>query len=300
MRAVIEKEVLQESFSGNLSDIFVAASSSVLGVTPAIIREYQTISDKAGMFQIWFDKVFSTQNNYCLVTPESLSKYQLSSECIYSNYIGAAFHQSGPIIVRSEAPFSKLSPTAWGVTIVGASDYKHLAANNQAGSKVAEIISLVPTGRHKPSSLKNYFLKENRILIYDKSINLSGADFICEITKFCAQKCKIVVMSNFHRSVSRGLMDRQELQSYLNDGKLNGTIEVLQADRATIDKYHDRFIFLGDRFQITFSSGLDCFGRSPDWRNSDGDVTVHCVHNSNNIMELSAGTQKNYRLKSKG
>ena len=205
-----------------------------------------------------------------------------------------------PIIVRSGAPFSKFTPAAWGVSIVDASSYKHIAAHNQAGSKVAEIISLVPGGNLKPESLEKYLLKENKILIYDKSINLSGADFICEITRFCASNCKVVVMSNFHKSISRGLLDRQELQRYLNNGKFNGTVEVLQADRATIDKFHDRFIFLGNRFQITFSSGIDCFGRVPEWKNSDGDVTVHCVHNSNKFMELSAGAQKNFKLKSKG
>lgn len=300
MRAVIEKEVLQESFSGALSDIFIAAHSSVLGVTPAIIQEYQSISDGAGMFQIWFDKVFSTQNNYCLVMPDSLAKYHLNADCIHSNYIGAAFHQSGPIIVKSDAPFIKLTPASWGVPIVSVDNYKHFPAGNQAGAKVAEIISLVPAGNQKPVVLEKYLLKENKIFIYDKSINLSGADFICEVTRFCAPKCKIVVMSNFHNSAKRGLLDRQELQRFLNNGKLNGTIEVLQADRLTIDKFHDRFMFLGDRFQISFSSGVDCFGRTPHWINSDGDITVHCIHNSNKVMEFSASAQKSYRLKSKG
>lgn len=300
MRAVIEKEVLQESFSGALSEIFVAANSAVLGVTPAILKEYMSISDGAGMFQVWFDKVFSTQNNYCLISPESLKKYQLDSECIHSNYIGAAFHHSGPIITKSEAPFVKFSPVSWGVSIIDMKQYRHLPASNQAGSKVAEIVSLVPGGTVNPSVLKNYILKENKIFIYDKSINMSGADFICEITKYCSAKCKIVVMSNFVNSAKRGLLDKQALQGYLNGNKTNGTIEVLQADRETTANYHDRFVFLGDRFQLSFSSGVDCFGRAPGWLNSDGDVTVHCVHNSNKFMQFSASAQKRYKLKSKG
>ncbi|MEB2517384.1 hypothetical protein SOP85_18335 [Pseudomonas sp. YuFO20] len=300
MRAVIEKKVLQDSFSGALSDIFITAHSAVLGVTPAIIQEYLSISDGAGMFKEWFDKTFSTQNNYYFIAPESLSKYHLNVACIHSNYIGAAFHNSGPIIADSATPFNVLSPSSWGVSIVDAKSYKHSTVANQAGSKVAEIISLVPAGNVEPAILKKYLLKENKILIFDKSINLSGADFICEITKFVAPKCKIIVMSNFSGSVNRGLLSRQDLEVYLNKGKVNGTIEVLQADKATIGKFHDRFMFLGDRFQLTFSSGVDCFGRTPTWVNSDADITVHCVHNSGAYMEFGAGVRKNFKLKSKG
>ncbi|MDR7107309.1 hypothetical protein [Pseudomonas frederiksbergensis] len=300
MRAVIEKEVLQESFSGALSDIFIAAHSAVLGVTPAIIQEYLTISDGAGMFQVWFDKVFSTQNNYYLIAPESLTKYQLDSTCIHSNYIGAAFHHSGPILAKSEVSFSKFTPASWGVSIIDAKNYKHVPANNQAGAKIAEIVSLVPGGNKNPSVLQKYILKENKIFIFDKSINLGGADFICEITKYCSPKCKIIVMSNFSNNSKRGLLSQKELEKHLNAGKFNGTIEVLQADRSTTDKFHDRFLFLGDRFQLSFSSGIDCFGRAPKWTNSDGDITVHCVHNSKDFMEFKAGAQKYFKLKSKG
>ncbi|WP_157384304.1 hypothetical protein [Pseudomonas helleri] len=300
MRAVIEKEVLEESFSGLLPEVFIAAHSSVLGVTPAIIQEYQSISDDVGMLQVWFDKVFSTQSNYCLVSPVSLAKYQLSVDCIYSNYIGAAYHQSGPVIVKSDAPFNKLTPASWGVSLVNFKEYKNLSGNNHAGAKVAEIISLVPAESKSPVVLAKYIFRENKIFIFDKSINLSGADFICELTKFCSEKCKIIVMSNFHANAKRGLLDRAELQKYLNKGKFNGTVEVLQADRSTLDNYHDRFMFLGDRFHMSFSSGLDCFGRSPSWKNSDGDVTVHCVHNSNKFMKFSAGPHKCYEFKSKG
>lgn len=300
MRAVIEKEVLQESFSGSLSDVFIAAHSAVLGVTPAIIQEYMSISDGAGMFQVWFDKVFSTQNNYFLVSPESLAKYKFSSGCIYSNYIGAAFYNSGPIIAKSGVAFQKFSPSSWGVSIVDGNNYKLVPASNQAGGKVAEIISLVPGGTVNPSILEKYLLKENKILIYDKSINLRGADFICEITRYCVPECKLVVMSNFSGSRNRGLLSQHDLEKHLNAGKFNGTVEVLQADQLTVKKYHDRFMFLGDRFQVTFSSGVDCFGRASSWENQDGDVTVYCVHNSKAFMEFKAGARKNFKLKSKG
>lgn len=300
MRAVIEKEVLQEVFSGAFSEIFITAHSAVLGVTPAIISEYLNISDGAGMFKEWFDKTFSTQNNYFLVSPDSLSKYQLDVKCLQSNYVGAAYHNSGPIIAESANTFNRLAPCSWGVPIVSAKDYKFQVGANQAGAKVAEIISLNPKSAKSPEILKKYLLKENRIFIFDKSINFSGADFICEITKYCAPECKIVVMSNFNGSADRGLMPLLDLQKYINNRKVNGTVEVLQASRETVGRYHDRFMFLGDRFQISFSSGVDCFGRPPSWVNSDGDITIHCVHNSSTFMEFDAGARKNYRLKAKG
>lgn len=300
MRAVIEKEVLQEVFSGAFSEIFITAHSAVLGVTPAIISEYLNISDGAGMFKEWFDKKFSTQNNYFLVSPDSLSKYQFDATCLQSNYVGAAYHNSGPIIAESASSFNKLSPCSWGVPIISAKDYKFKVCANQAGAKVAEIISLKPKGTQNPEVLKNYLLKENRIFIFDKSINFSGADFICEITKYCAPKCKIVVMSNFNGCTGRGLMSLLDLQKYINQRKINGTVEVLQASKETVGRYHDRFMFLGDRFQISFSSGIDCFGRPPAWINTDGDVTIHCVHNSTTLMEFDAGARKSFKLKAKG
>lgn len=300
MRAVIEKEVLQEVFSGAFSDIFITAHSAVLGVTPAIISEYLNISDGAGMFKEWFDKTFSTQNNYFFVSPDSLSKYQLDIACLQSNYIGAAYHNSGPVIAESSSTFTKLSPCTWGVPIISAKDYKFNLLDNQAGAKVAEIISLTPNSTESPERLKNYLLRENRIFIFDKSINLSGADFVCEITKYCAPKCKIVVMSNFNGCVGRGLMSQLELQKYINQRKVNGSVEVLQADKETVGRYHDRFMFLGDRFHLSFSSGIDCFGRPPHWKNTDGDVTIHCVHNSSTIMEFVGGPRKSFKLKSKG
>jgi hypothetical protein len=299
MRAVIDKEALQECFSGATSDIFIAACSSVLGVTPAILNEYLSIADRTGIFKLWFDKTFSVQANHCLVLPASLVNYGLNIGCIDSNYIGAAYHSSAPIIAKTTARFNNLAPAAWGVSILDASKYVHLPGANQAGAKVAEIISLVPGGNVAPSILKKYFLKEKKIFVFDKSINLSGADLICELTRFCDPNCKIFVMSNFNNSQGRGLLDKDSLQKLLNKNKHNGTIEVGQADRETISNFHDRFIFLGDRFQISLSSGLDCFGRNGSWNNSDGDITVHCTYNSAVYSEFKSG-RKIFRLKSKG
>lgn len=299
MRAVIEKDALQESFSGAMSDIFIAAHSAVLGVTPAIIKEYLSVTDGVGMYKEWFDKTFTNKSNYSLVVPESLVKYKLDPACMASNYLGAAFHNSGPLIAKSSVPYISLTPVSWGVSVIDAHAYTLSPAANVAGSRVAEIISLVPAGNKKPELLKRFLLKENKIFIFDKTINLAGADFICELTRFCDSKCKIVVMSNFHNALKRGLLTRVELEKHLNAGKRNGTIEVLQADRITIDNYHDRFIFLGDRFQLTFSSGMDCFGRSPAWVNSDGDVTVHCVYSSDLKASFKSGS-KIYVFKSKG
>lgn len=300
MRAVIEKDVLQDGFSGLLPDIFVAAYSSILGVTPAIVEQYLSINDGAGMSRIWFDKVFSTESNYCLVSPESIAKYNLQKDCLLSNYIGAAFHNSGAMIVKSAPNFNTINPTKWGVTMIEATSFKLAPGDSSGNGKIAEIISLIPGGHTSPSVIEKYFRQENRIFIFDKSINSAGRDLIIEITKFCTNNCKIIVMSNFNNHTSRGLLDRQELQKDLNKNKFNGTIQCLQADRKTLDRYHDRFIFLGDRFQLLFTSGLDSFGRSPLWCNSDGEIIIHCVHSSKAISKFSSTTGNLFELRSKG
>ncbi|UQY35513.1 hypothetical protein K8U54_03185 [Pseudomonas fulva] len=300
MRSVIEKDVLEACFSGLYPDIFIAAHSSVIGVTPAIVEQYLNITDGVGGYKVWFDRVFSTGSNYCLVSPESLSGYKLNTNCVHSNYLGAAYHSSGAMIVSSLNQFQKLDPSSWGVDIVEANSYSVVPGESPGGAKIAEIISLKTGGKLKPVVISKYFKRENRIFIFDKTINAAGADFIIELTKYCDKKCKIVVMSNFLNNVRRGLLDQQELQAFLNKNKVNGTVECLQASDETIKNYHDRFVFLGNRFQMVFSSGLDCFGRGGVWTNSDGDVTVHCVYASDVVSDFRSSTNKIFRLKSKG
>lgn len=299
MRAVIEKDVLEECFNGSSSDVLIAAHALILGVTEAIINEYMDITDSSGMYKEWFDKKFSVSANHFFIKNEVLTKYGLNKSCINSNYIGAAYHSTSTMIAKSEARFAALSPNDWGISIEESASYRYMPSNNSWGAKVAEIISLKPGGRITPAVLSSYFLKEKRLFIFDKSINARGADFICEITRYCLPDCKVVVMSNFHNNVARSVMGRLELEKYLNANKYNGTISVKQADKSVTTYYHDRFIFLGERLQMTFSSGLDCFGLKGDWANSDGDITVHCIHNSNAFMEFSSGKDR-YRLKSKG
>lgn len=300
MRAVIEKNALQNSFAGTYPDVFIVAHSALLGVTAEIINEYINITDKAGLFKLWFDRTFSSRRNYFLVSPEMFQQYKLSPKCIDSNYLIAAYFNSGPLIASSTANFSHISPATWGVSVIEANNYTYNAGSNQSSAKIAEIITLTKGGKISPIVLSNYFMRENKIFIFDKSINSSGADFICEMTRYCDSACKIIVMSNFHKNIQRSLMDRNELEKYLNKNKLGGTIQVLQADRSTIDSYHDRFIYLGSRYQLSFTSGLDCFGRTPNWINSDGDVTIHCVHNSDIFSEFRSESGGYFRLKSKG
>ena len=45
MRAVIEKDVLEDCFNGASSEVLIAAHASVLGVTEAIVEEYMNITD---------------------------------------------------------------------------------------------------------------------------------------------------------------------------------------------------------------------------------------------------------------
>lgn len=300
MRAVIEKDALAEGFAGNLSEVFVLSQSAVLGVTPEIIKQYMEVGDGVGMFKEWFSRVFLTETKYFLVSPRALQNYKLSKDCLLSNYLGAAFHHSGPLITSPGLDFTPLKPDLWGVDVIEAGNYKHDPLSNHAGVKVAAIISLAPTGCQSPQLLAKYFARENKVFIFDKNINLAGADLICEFTKYADAACKFVVVSNFKGAGQRGLLDRVQLEKYLNSNKHGGTVEVLQADAKTLRSYHDRFVFLGDRFQLSFSSGLDCFGRPPSWNNSDGDVVVHCVHNSTSTMEFDAGARKSYRFKSKG
>ena len=299
MRAVIEREALEECFNGSPSGVLIAAHSSVLGVTKAIAEEYMSISDSAGMYKEWFDKNFSVSANHYIVSDKSLEGYGLDKTCLSSNYLGAAYHGASVIIANSQARFTALNPSGWGVPILEANSYKHSPSSHPWGMKIAEIISLKPGGKVNPSVLSKYFLKERRVFIFDKNINKRGADFICEITRYCEPNCRVVVMSNFNGSLARNVMDRKELECYLNAHKYQGTISVKQADKAVLDAYHDRFIFLGDRMQMTFSSGLDCFGLRGDWTNSDGDIAVHFVYESKSFMEFRSGADT-YRLKSKG
>ena len=299
MRAVIEKDVLEDCFNGASSEVLIAAHASVLGVTEAIVEEYMNITDPSGMYKEWFDKKFSVSANHYLVRNEILAKYGLNKSCINSNYVGAAYHSASTMIAKSKTRFAALNPSEWGISVIESATYRYTPSAHSWGVKIAEILTLKPGGKATPAALSKYFLREKLLFIFDKSTNRRGADFICEITRYCAPDCKVIVMSNFHKSISRGVMDRLELEKYLNANKHNGTVSVKQADKVVTDNYHDRFIFLGERLQMTFSSGLDCFGLKGDWTNSDGDITVHCIHNSSIYMEFSSG-QSRYRFKSKG
>lgn len=126
-----------------------------------------------------------------------------------------------------------------------------------------------------PAVLGRFFCGAKNVTFYDKYINERSIDFIQSLSSCMSPESKVLVIT------SRQGMPPTDIVGSLR--RVPPQVSAAIADRATTERFHDRHVFVDRTYQLHVGRGLDLFGRSPHWRNSNGEVCVYDCTNGESV-----------------
>lgn len=132
-----------------------------------------------------------------------------------------------------------------------------------------ESFALAHNGRQSPAILGHLFAGATRVVFYDKFVNQKSASLIAELCGFADENAEVIVISS-----SAGPLDRSQIRQSIVVGG-NRRLSVEFADAATIERFHDRYMYIDDHYEVHVPRGLDCFGAGPTWRNLNAHIAVY-------------------------
>ncbi|WP_437882883.1 hypothetical protein [Pseudomonas sp. LRF_L74] len=278
MRLTIDADAIADVFSGGNETLADILRPSILGVTDLIIDDYsdKILSDGSGLGKDWLARLFSTQDRLRIVTNKEMADYGLDgSNCLNESYIGAAY-MNGHLLIKEDLTSPKLTNKArdYGVTLVDTSWSCSIAS--MPGNSVIQTLLLNSATSYKHSVIRNYFVAERQVVIYDKFIKDSSVCFFENVIRFACDNVKVTIISNFDKS-GASTISAKSVKERLLKVKPRAEIACFYSDSKGQDDKHDRHIHLGARLQISFSSGTDCFGLHPEWKNSECEISVHYI-----------------------
>lgn len=280
MRLTIDADAIAAVFSGCNETLADMLRPSILGVTDLIIDDYSNkiLADGSGLGKDWLTRLFSTQDRLRIVTNKEMADYGINgSGCLDESYIGAAY-MNGHHLIKYDPTTQKISSKAkdYGITLVDTSWTGNIQC--MPGNSVIQTLLLNSSTSYKHSEIRKYFSAEKQITIYDKYIKDSSVCFFENVIRFTADNVKIIVISDFDQKGTSSITART-VKDRLQKIKPKAEITCYYPDNRGQQDRHDRHIHLGSRLQISFSSGTDCFGLHPEWKNSECEISVHYISN---------------------
>lgn len=176
-------------------------------------------------------------------------------------------------------------------TKITASELKKLTAR---GTRVRDVKSLTYKGslpgispfethilphqksQNPQSIVGSFFGGANHAVFYDKFINEQSCSFISMALGNMCDTASIDVITS-----DRGLEPGKIRAAIKN--KPNQKIRIETADYSTEQLLHERYCYIDTGYEIYAPRGLDCFGKSPHWKNMNTTVSIYDNHDGNNV-----------------
>lgn len=271
MRLAIDAESLISVFNGENGNLEDAVRSSIISVTENILDDYdeKVFLDGSGMSHQWLKRIYDSPDRLRAVSDEELISYGLANtQDLDSNYIGAAF-LNGQLLIRGSSSEAALTlARKYGVKVITTDDkvdFKKLDGHNVIRSH-----TLNSSTKHKHNIIRNYFNQETEVIIYDRYLKESSILLLENVLPHIGANATVSVISEFEKYG----VPSKDVKNRLQKAAPRRTINCYYPDFEEQSDKHDRHIHLGQRFQLTFTSGLDCFGSHPTWNNSECDIQV--------------------------
>ncbi|MNQ71308.1 hypothetical protein D3C85_859710 [compost metagenome] len=206
-----------------------------------------------------------------LVTSEELGKYDLcSTTCLDSNYIGAAYHHGHHVIRDCNSAMYTVGSKKYGIRNLTPPFFINPA--NPIGTRIIESHLLNSTTTYKHNIIRDFFHQEKEILVYDRYMKEATLCLLETLLRQASPLANITIISEFE---AHSVFTSSDVYARIKKVRPTSTVKCLYPNFSEQSDKHDRHIHLGSRLQITFSSGLDCFGLAPDWNNSECDIHVY-------------------------
>lgn len=258
------------AFSTKNKQLDSAIKSSVIGITQEIYQDYCKAAeeDGTGFFKEFLEWLIQDSENFFSIKPEALNKFIANPEKL-NPYIVAAYINGNTFIAGEENQNINAEANNFGVAIEKAETFEHKKKRNK-GVNILDVIDLNENTNLSHSTIHRYFAQERRVIIYDKFIKNSSLELIESICQKMDPSGEIIIISDF----SAGVTAEQCMKACRKHIKNTKAYTPNFRDRSN---GHDRHIHIGNRLHLTFSSGTDCFGLQPEFKNSECQITIYQV-----------------------
>lgn len=274
MRVAIDAEGILMAFGGENTNLEDILRPSIIAVTDKIIDDYNNkiFRDGSGLSKDWLTRIYSSPNRLRLISEDEQEHYNFRSNDIDESYVCAAFFNGHHLISPKKGEAFMGKAKAYGIQVNDISENFNI--ETLPGHSVIFNALLNSQTHYNHSIIRHFFSNERRVVIYDRYIKNSSICLFENVLRFCHPTVEIILISDFDRfgnSTISADLAKKSLLKVRPQAKIN----CYYPDLDKLDDKHDRHIHLGSRLQMTFSSGTDCFGLHPEWRNSECDIYVH-------------------------
>lgn len=291
MRIAIDAEALITAFSGENFDLEDIIRPSILAITSNIIDDYtnKILLDGSGLGKDWLSRHLSNPEKIRYILDEELTHYEiLDPKDKNLDYIGAAFLHGHQLITSSKEPKLLAKAKDYGVQL---RDSKNsIPPQTLPGYSIVFNLLLNSITKHKHIAIRHFFSKEKSIIVYDRYMKESSLCLLEQVLIASHELTNITIISDFERN-QNSIISKATVQQRLSKIKPKAKINCYFPDLKKLDDKHDRHIHLGDRLQLSFSSGIDCFGLPPDFNNSECEISVHYLSKNHPLREYHVTTQ---------
>lgn len=258
MKLAVHTQALQEIFNSQCDPITGSSIlASKISITPSILQKYHLTLGSDVRFQQWFASLNAAKRL-------SVHLPQAAPICVQSadpstDDFGTAAYFGGSTLVAEKAHLpAGAAPalTAIGVNILSA---KKRISGTVPGDNPFFTIALLNGGSEGFSEFDRFIKPEENVTVYDKYINAESVELLEHLATKMAPGSKLQI---FHSTKTGGnLLATAVIQTRVQAANQGVSVTCKQCQQAFTKAEHDRYIFLGNRIQIVFTVGLDCFGK---------------------------------------
>lgn len=256
MRAAIQWEALAAIFDGRCDPVTMGmVLSSKIAVTSRILTMYEQNLSSNPLFQTWF--AAASQGRFSIHLPSlSPSKVQ-AIDHVCDGYGTAAYFGCSSFFAYLP---NTSAATTKGLESIGT---RIISVNkkfdfNIEGDNPIHTIGTETNGTLDFDCFTRFLLPEDNVVVYDKFINAKSIQLLEHIAKTLTPGSTFQIFHTFQ--AGRNLLDSAEIYASMMAANSNIAIVCKKVSTDFKKLEHDRYIFLGNRLQLVFSAGLDCFG----------------------------------------
>ncbi|WP_296234437.1 hypothetical protein [uncultured Pseudomonas sp.] len=274
MRLSVVADAILHAFSGQNPDLEDILRPSIIGINEKIIDDYdqKILNESTGLGKDWLTRIFSSPDRLCIVDDASLARYDLNKEDLNDSYIGAAYLNGHNLIIEDKNSPLLSKAKKYGLKIIHCTDKPSIESLD--GHVIVHSLQLNSRTTYKHAAIRRFFEKEKQVIIYDKFINDASLCLFESVLKQCDKNVKVILISDFD-SKGKSTITKKEAERRIKSTRPHADVNCCYPTPKRNSDTHDRHIHLGGRLQISFSKGTDCFGLSPNWKNTECEISVH-------------------------
>lgn len=256
MKAAIQWQALAAIFDGRCDLVTTSTVlSAKVSITPNILNLYEQNLGADPKFQTWFAS--ASQGRFSFHLPALSPGKVRAIDPISDGYGTASYFGCSSFFAHLPDVSAQ---TAQGLESIGT---RVISVSRRIdfpieGDNPVFTIGTETNGTLDFDCLDRFLLPEDTIVIYDKFINAKSIQLLEHISKKLTPGSTLRI---FHTYKPGGnILDSTTIKTRLIAANSTITIECKIVSDDFKKLGHDRYIFLGDRLQLVFSAGLDCFG----------------------------------------